>query len=215
MRKRKPVVSEGGDEVRDVARGHPALVLWFRKSDAFDWRPVFEAPTSQEYGNDRRGGEIGRVALFAEKRETMNTIGTAEVTHERGVNLPGPDPLKLPTDKPKRSKYGNRKTTVDGIEFDSKREAELWPKLKAWAEIGGIWDLRRQVEYRLEVNGVLICKYRSDFEFSTNDLRVGPTGSMVRVPVLHVWDAKGVKTREFRLKAKLMKAIHGIEVECV
>ena len=33
--------------------------------------------------------------------------------------------------KPKRSKYGNVKTVVDGFTFDSKKEADRWLVLKA------------------------------------------------------------------------------------
>jgi len=46
-----------------------------------------------------------------------------------------------------RSKYRNRKTVVDGITFDSKREAARWQELKLLERAGEITELERQVEY--------------------------------------------------------------------
>jgi len=96
-------------------------------------------------------------------------------------------------------KYGNKKTTVDGLLFDSKLEAKRWQELKILERAGIITALQRQVTYRLEVNGQLICKYIADFEYSENG-------------VLKTEDAKGMILPEFRLKAKLFKALFGREI---
>lgn len=105
--------------------------------------------------------------------------------------------------KPVR-KYRNIPTEVDGITFASRREANRWSQLRLMEKAKVIRDLKRQVEYRLEVNGQLICKYRADFTYF--DTTAGPGGSWVTE------DAKGFETPEFKLKAKLMLACHGIEV---
>ena len=47
------------------------------------------------------------------------------------------------------SKYRARKTTVDGITFDSRKEADRYLVLKGMEEDGSIKDLRRQVRYEL------------------------------------------------------------------
>jgi hypothetical protein len=47
------------------------------------------------------------------------------------------------------SKYGNRKYTLDGIEFDSKKEAARWAELRILEKAGKIEDLRRQVKFVL------------------------------------------------------------------
>jgi hypothetical protein len=96
-------------------------------------------------------------------------------------------------------KYGNKKTTVDGLLFDSKLEAKRWQELKILERAGIITALQRQVTYRLEVNGQLICKYIADFEYSENG-------------VVKTEDSKGYITPEFRLKAKLFKALFGREI---
>lgn len=48
-----------------------------------------------------------------------------------------------------RSKYNAHKTKVDGITFDSKREAERWKELKALEQEGKISSLERQRKYEL------------------------------------------------------------------
>lgn len=97
------------------------------------------------------------------------------------------------------NKYGAVKTTVDGIKFDSKGESEKWFDLKNRERAGEIKDLQRQVIYKLEVNGVLICKYKADYEYIENG-------------VLLTADFKGIITKDFALKAKLFKGIYGRDI---
>ena len=42
----------------------------------------------------------------------------------------------------KRSKYGNRKVTIEGINFDSEREAKRYLILKDYQNKGDISDLK-------------------------------------------------------------------------
>jgi hypothetical protein len=104
----------------------------------------------------------------------------------------------------KPSKYKNQKQIVDGIEFDSKREAVEWFAHRVLERAGQIRDLRRQVEYRCLVNGVYILSYFSDFEY--DDL----TGRR------HVVDIKSDSTEQnpvFIIKRKLVWACHKIKIE--
>lgn len=102
--------------------------------------------------------------------------------------------------KPGRPKYGNHRVVVDGLKFDSKREAARWRILTLCVPSGDITDLRRQVPYDLIVNGVKVGRYVADFVYRERD------GSEV------IEDAKGFKTPVYRLKRKLMKAVHGIDI---
>jgi len=99
----------------------------------------------------------------------------------------------------KRSKYGNRKTVVDGITFASAKEAKRFGELKLLEKAGVIADLTLQPRFPLKVNGLLICTYVGDFTYRSDGASV-------------VEDSKGFITPEFRLKKKLMLAVHGIEV---
>jgi len=100
------------------------------------------------------------------------------------------------------SKYGATKTVIDGIRFDSKKEAVRYGQLKLLQRAGHISGLELQKTYRLEINGHLICKYIADFEY----LERG-------VPVVE--DVKSAFTRKlpvYSIKRKLMGAIYGIEI---
>lgn len=101
------------------------------------------------------------------------------------------------------SKYRNRVTVVDGVRFDSAKEARRLSELALLERAGEITELRRQVTYALDVNGHSICRYIADAVYRDR------TGSLV------VEDVKSPATRKlpaYRIKAKLMKAIHGVEI---
>lgn len=106
----------------------------------------------------------------------------------------------------RRPKYGNKKTEIitDGqsIIYDSKREAKVAHDLRMRELAHEITDLKRQVAFRFELNGILICIYRPDFVYMENGKQV-------------VVDVKSVSTRQnpvFRIKYKMMKAFFGIDV---
>lgn len=121
------------------------------------------------------------------------------------------------------SKYLNKKTEVDGILFDSRKEAKYYLYLRTLEKTGEIQNLRRQVSYeiipavyreetkQLKTKTKTITKcvqqaahYIADFVY---DL---PNGETVVV------DVKSVITRknaEYRLKKKMMLAFNGIEIK--
>lgn len=104
---------------------------------------------------------------------------------------------------PKRSKYGSAKTEVDGIVFDSRKEARRYAELKIREKAGEITALRLQPEYELipkyRKNGHTIRKttYRADFEYIEKE-----TGQLV------VEDVKGFRTETYRLKKKLLEYLY-------
>jgi hypothetical protein len=98
-------------------------------------------------------------------------------------------------------KYGNRRTVVDGITFASRREAARYGELKLLAQAGAVRDLRLQVRYPLVVGGLLVCHYVADFVYWDRQSK-----SEV------VEDVKGYRTDVYALKAKLMRACHGITI---
>lgn len=111
----------------------------------------------------------------------------------------------------RRNKFNAVRTILDGVKFDSKKEAQCWQFLKARERAGEIKDLRRQVKFELhaysqsgafEPKPVKICTYIADFQYLD-----------VALNKIVVADAKGVKTALFNLKKKLMKANHNIDVE--
>ena len=102
-----------------------------------------------------------------------------------------------------RSKYRAIPTVIDGIRFDSKKEAKRYQDLKLLERAGKIRNLvvdKKCLKYSLDANGVHICNYVADFGYVED-------GKLV------IEDAKGFKTPVYKLKKKLMKAIHGIEIQ--
>ena len=98
-----------------------------------------------------------------------------------------------------RPKYGNRKTQVDGITFDSKHESEVYAELKLRRRAGEIAALAMQVRFRLGER----IEYVADF------VAIDASGA-------HVIDAKSEATRRdkvYRIKKKLMREKWGIEIE--
>lgn len=100
------------------------------------------------------------------------------------------------------SKYRNVKTEVDGIVFDSKKEAARYGELKLLAKVGRIINLELQPKFHIVINGQKICSYIADFAYHNTE---------TAEPVVE--DVKGMKTSVYKLKKKLIKALYGIEVQ--
>lgn len=106
-----------------------------------------------------------------------------------------------------RSKYKARKTVVDGITFDSKREAERYIELREMESSGGISNLQRQVRIELvppfDRNGQHFrgIYYVADFVYT------GADGNIV-------WeDVKGMKTSVYLIKRKLVAYRYGMNIK--
>lgn len=120
-------------------------------------------------------------------------------------------------------KYNNRKIEVDGMVFDSKKEASRYEELLLLQKAGAISGLRRQVRYVLipaqrewcdeiytrgenkgkNKPGRLLereCTYVADFVYCQNCEVV-------------VEDTKGFRTKEYIIKRKLMLYMHHIRIK--
>lgn len=113
--------------------------------------------------------------------------------------------------KPKRHKYRAVPTTVDGIRFDSKREAERYSELKLLQSIRSIWNLELQPRYPLhsvnmETGEITqVGTYVADFKYSLYNLRDDHQTWVVE-------DSKGYRTPSYRLKKKMVEAEYGIVI---
>lgn len=101
--------------------------------------------------------------------------------------------------KKKPSKYRAIKTEVDGINFDSKKEARYYGELKLRIRAGEVKYFHMQVPIMLPGN----VKYRVDFQEFHSD------GS------IHYVDVKGVETAVFKMKKKQVEALYPITIETV
>jgi hypothetical protein len=114
--------------------------------------------------------------------------------------VPVPPPAKGP------AKYRNRPfRDAQGTYWHSRKEYRHWLVLRAAEAAGLVRGLRRQVKYRLMVNGVEVGSYVADFVFFDSE-----TDRVV------VQDVKSPATRKlplYRLKRNLMRAVWGLAVE--
>lgn len=109
-----------------------------------------------------------------------------------------------------QQKYRNVKTVVDGITFDSQREATRYQELKILEKCGSITTLRCQERFSLRApcrdgSSVVVAEYVADFCYK--DLRDGQ---------LVVEDVKGgnaTKTALYRLKKKWLELQDGIVIQ--
>lgn len=117
------------------------------------------------------------------------------------------------------NKYKNKKITIDGLTFDSKREAKRYQELRLLEKAGAIRDLRTQVKFVLipaqrepdiigpkggKKPGKLLereCAYIADFVY--RDTATDKT---------EVEDTKGMRTKDYIIKRKLMLERYKIRI---
>lgn len=110
---------------------------------------------------------------------------------------------------PRNNKYSAKKTTIDGITFHSKAEAEYYAALKLLKRVGEVKDFTLQPRYTLleayshpitgkKVQGI---EYVADFLVTYADGRT------------EVVDVKGVKTEAYKIKKKLFEAKYGMAIK--
>jgi len=99
------------------------------------------------------------------------------------------------------TKYNARKCEFAGMTFDSRAELRRYKELRLLERAGEITDLRRQVEYELipKQKGERRAVYTADFVYREGGREI-------------VEDVKGVKTRDYILRRKLMLWRHGIKI---
>lgn len=122
------------------------------------------------------------------------------------------------------AKYGNKKTKSGNDVFDSLKEYRRWSDLQLLEKAGEISELRRQVKY------VLIPAQREapteTFSRGRNKGCLKP-GKLIEREVSYVADfvykdregrtvvedCKGMRTKEYVIKRKLMLHVYGIRIK--
>lgn len=123
-----------------------------------------------------------------------------------------------------KSKYNNKKIVVDGITFDSQKEAMRYGQLKLLERAGEISDLKLQVPFELLPN-----QYETIERFSKGGKRLKDGLKLVERGVTYVADftyntggkivVEDVKSKATRkkesyiIKRKLMRYLKGIAIK--
>ena len=105
---------------------------------------------------------------------------------------------------PKKRKYANVRTQVDGIWFDSKLEARRYVELKLLQRTGQVEYFLMQVPFHLP-GGVV---YKVDFFIKWRT-------TMLRPPHITLEDTTGKDMQAKTNKIKQVKALYGLDVEIV
>lgn len=108
----------------------------------------------------------------------------------------------------KENKYHNCPTVVQGIRFDSRKEARRYQELMALLRAGQIRELKLQPQFTLqeayttpEGKRVRAIRYVADFSYERD-------GTLVVEDV----KSRATKTRVYGIKAKLLRERHGLEI---
>jgi hypothetical protein len=99
------------------------------------------------------------------------------------------------------SKYHARRTTVDGVTFDSAKEAREYVRLKLAERAGVIRAVECQPAFVIHAaTGQAVATYRADFRYRDD-------------AGIHIIDVKGMRTPVYVLKKKLVEAEYSIRIE--
>ena len=97
----------------------------------------------------------------------------------------------------RKTKYGNKKITIDGITFDSLKEGKRYRELKLLERGGVISNLELQPRFDITIDGTYVAHYKADFRYIDQEKQKTV-----------VEDVKGVRTPVYRLKKKLVEALY-------
>jgi hypothetical protein len=122
------------------------------------------------------------------------------------------------------NKYHSKKTRLsDGTVFDSRKEARRWQQLRLLESRGEIQDLKRQVEYELVPNQYEIVERYSDKTGKRlkDEKRLAERRVYYVADFVYTKDGETVvedtkspvtRTKDYIIKRKLMRHIHGIVI---
>lgn len=108
-------------------------------------------------------------------------------------------------EKPKKKKYNNRKMMLDGILFDSEKEAKRYAELKLLEKLGEIKNLERQVPFVI----VEKSKYGRELSYCADFVYNLADGTKVVEDV----KSEATKTRLYSLKKRLVAERYGIIIK--
>lgn len=120
-----------------------------------------------------------------------------------------------------KNKYHSKKITIDGIVFDSRKEAARWRELALLEKAGQITGLKLQVPFEL-----LPAQYETFERYGKKGQRLKDGSRCIEKAVIYkadfvyiengktiVEDTKGFKTKDYILKRKMILYFHGIKIK--
>ena len=118
------------------------------------------------------------------------------------------------------AKYNNRKVYMDGYQFDSAKERRRYIELSLLQKSGKISDLQLQVPFEL-----IPAQYETFERFGKNGKRLKDGKKCIEKACVYyadftyyedgqlvVEDTKGMRTKDYIIKRKLMLYVHNIRI---
>lgn len=108
-----------------------------------------------------------------------------------------------------RSKYGNKKVTLEGIVFDSTKESRRWTELSLLQKAGHISKLERQRVFVLAPAVTLDGRKKPELRYLSDFSYINSDGALV------VEDTKSAPTKKlpaYRIKKHLMMHLHQLAI---
>lgn len=119
----------------------------------------------------------------------------------------------------KTGKYRNRKTQVDGITFDSQKEARRFIDLKFLLKAGRIRNLKLQPQFTIQESyitpageRVRALRYVADFSYE-RPTDPDQNGYIHWIKVVEDVKSQATRTEKYKIKKKLMLERLGIAIE--
>lgn len=150
---------------------------------------------------EKKSKASGRATKSARAAGTRSKRASAKTTA-----APGGAPRVTKARSPKKSKYNAAGERIDGRWFASAAEARRYEQLKVMVENNQIDNLELQKKLPCTVNNIVICNYLADFAYDVIDDRGYPVRSVIE-------DVKGMITDVYRIKKKLVEAVHRIKIQ--
>jgi len=171
-------------------------------------------------GTTGSSGRAARAAVQADVRRVAQALGhrPTKAEYTRRGEYPSADVLRLTGCQTWReaveacgvavalnggcaNKYGARRTRSGAHTYDSGKEARRGTELMLEERGGQITDLRRQVNVEIHIDGVCVLTYVADFVY-----REVSSGQIV------IEDTKGLRTKEYKLKKKMIEALTPLRI---
>lgn len=156
---------------------------------------------------------------MAKTKEKTPAAATARASDAKASKKSKP----IISQKNKKSKYHSIATCIDGISFDSRKEARRYRELKLLEKAGRISNLEMQVPFEL-----IPAQYEECDEVYTKGAHKGERkrGACIEKAVTYkadfmyiedgkivAEDTKGFKTKDYIIKRKLLLYVHGIRIK--
>lgn len=125
---------------------------------------------------------------------------------------------KLGQQQEKERKYHNLPTVVNGIHFDSRKEANRYIELMSLQSAGKIRKLKLQEQFTLQESYVTdtgervrAIRYVADFTYE-RPTEPDCTGTVHWLPVVEDVKSRGTRTAKYKMKKKLMRERRGLTI---